>query len=248
MAIRIYAAETISYRVTGDIQSRMSTGESLLKTTEDLATECSFVKIFASEMLDYVVDEGVQIHGGYGYHQDYAVERAYRDSRINRIFEGTNEINRLLATGMLLKKAQRGQNQLVQEVKKLQEELLSGAAPAGKIGHFVLGVAFQRFSTRLEEQQEVLAGIADILMYTYAIESVRLRNAAAEIETVFVDEAMTRIEEAARTVLAASSDGDALRTNMTILKRFMKRDAPDTITARRRIAKRLLEAERYVLA
>ena len=123
MAVRIYAAETMSYRVTGVIQDRMFAGESLLKATEEFAAECSFVKVFASEMLDYVVDEGVQIHGGYGYHQDYAVERAYRDSRINRIFEGTNEINRLLATGMLLKRAQRGQLPLVAAVKKLQDEL-----------------------------------------------------------------------------------------------------------------------------
>lgn len=247
MAVRAYAAETMSYRVTGDIQDRLTNGKPLLAAAEEFATECSYVKIFASEMLDYVVDEGVQIHGGYGYHQDYAVEKAYRDSRINRIFEGTNEINRLLATGMLLKKAQRGQIPLVQEVKKVQEDLLSGSAPPEKIGLFLLGVAFQRFNTKIEEEQEVLAGITDVLMYTYAIDSVQRRNAGAEMTKVFADYAMTRIEEAARTILAASSDGDSLRTNLAILKRFMRRDAIDTISARRRIAKRLLEAERYVL-
>jgi len=116
MAIRIYAGETTSYRVVGLIENDMegfswnnpNAAQVMLKSVEEYAAECSYIKIFASEMLDYVVDEGVQIHGGYGYHQDYAVERAYRDSRINRIFEGTNEINRLLATGMLLKRAQRG--------------------------------------------------------------------------------------------------------------------------------------------
>src|SRR5579884_3571204 len=102
----------------------------MLKAVEEFAAECSYIKVFASEMLDYVTDEGVQIHGGYGYHQDYAVERAYRDSRINRIFEGTNEINRLLATGMMLKRAQKGQLPLVDAVKKLQAELVAPPALA----------------------------------------------------------------------------------------------------------------------
>src|SRR5205823_12060642 len=120
-----------------------------------------YIDVFASEMLDYVTDEGVQIHGGYGYHQDYAVERAYRDSRINRIFEGTNEINRLLPMGMLLKRAQRGQLPLVDAVKKLQSEILSGAGSsdlatsAKKVFLLCLGVAFQKFVTALEEQQEI---------------------------------------------------------------------------------------------
>jgi alkylation response protein AidB-like acyl-CoA dehydrogenase len=240
MAVRIYAAETISYRVTGDIQARLMSGTPLLKATEEFAPECSYVKILASEMLDYVADEGVQIHGGYGYHQDYAVERAYRDSRINRIFEGTNEINRLLAVGMLMKKGK-----LVQEVKQLQEQLLS-SPPREKVGFFVLGVAFQRFNTQLEEQQEILANVTDILMYIYAIESVTLRH-SGELTSVFIDEAWTRIEEASRNVLAASCEGDTLRTNMALLKRFLKREPLNAIAARRRIAKRLLEAERYVL-
>src|SRR6266404_6407874 len=136
MAIRIYAGETTSYRVVGLIENDMegfswnnpNAAQVMLKSVEEYAAECSYIKIFASEMLDYVVDEGVQIHGGYGYHQDYAVERAYRDSRINRIFEGTNEINRLLIPGMLLKRASRGQLPLVEAVKKLQAELLAGPA------------------------------------------------------------------------------------------------------------------------
>src|SRR6185312_9536533 len=142
--------------------------KTMLKAVEEYAAECSYIKVFASEMLDYVTDEGVQIHGGYGYHQDYEVERAYRDSRINRIFEGTNEINRLLATGMLLKRAQRGQLPLVEAVKKLQAELLSGpslggngsggdeetklVANAKKVGLLVLGLAYQKYMMEIESQ------------------------------------------------------------------------------------------------
>src|SRR6185295_1555213 len=150
--------------------SQADASKTMMKALEEFAVECSAVKVFASEVLDYVVDEGVQIHGGYGYHRDYAVERAYRDSRINRIFEGTNEINRLLATGMMLKRAQRGQLGLVEAVKKLQAELLSGPSVSGtteigdamlianakKAGLLILGLAYQRFLTAIEEQQEVM--------------------------------------------------------------------------------------------
>src|SRR5580693_427677 len=178
MAIRIYATESMTYRVEGLIESHLEgfnwnepdAARRMMKAVEEFAAECSIIKVYASETLDYVVDEGVQIHGGYGYHQDYAVERAYRDSRINRIFEGTNEINRLLATGMLLKRAQRGQLALVDAVKKVQAEILSGpsagepdlAANAKKIGLFLLGVAYQKFVDKIEDQQEVVAAITDV--------------------------------------------------------------------------------------
>src|SRR5271154_5221725 len=166
MAIRTFATESSSYRVVGLIQneledfswSKPDAAKIMLKAVEEFAPECSFIKVFASEMLDYVVDEGVQIHGGYGFSQEYHVERAYRDARINRIFEGTNEINRLLATGMLLKRAQRGQLPLVEAVKKLQAEVLAGpslatggdedtklAANAKKTALFSLGIAFQKY-------------------------------------------------------------------------------------------------------
>src|SRR5271157_5684084 len=172
MAVRLYAAESMTWRVVGLVERG---GAGFMKAAEEFAVECSYVKIFASEMLDYVVDEGVQIHGGYGYHQDYAVERAYRDARINRIFEGTNEINRLLATGMLLKRAQRGQLPLVEAVKRLQNELLGGptfntgdaeevrmTANAKKAALFLLGIAYQKFFNELENQQEILAAITDV--------------------------------------------------------------------------------------
>jgi butyryl-CoA dehydrogenase len=278
MAIRIYAAESTSWRVVGLIENELEgfswknagAAQIMLKAVEEFAAECSYIKIFASEMLDYVVDEGVQIHGGYGYHQDYAVERAYRDSRINRIFEGTNEINRLLATGMLLKRAQRGQLPLVEAVKKLQAEVLGGptlsaggdedtklAANAKKVALFALGVAYQKFMNALEDQQEILAGLTDIMMNAFAMESVLLRtqklaaqkkgDIAAEMCPVFLREAMETIESAARTVLAASSEGDALRTNLAVLKRFTKFEPVNAIAVRRKIAARLLEADRYVV-
>ncbi len=277
MAIRIYAAESTSYRVVGLIEGQLEgfswsqpdASQTMLKAVEEFAAECSYIKIFASEMLDYVVDEGVQIHGGYGYSQEYAVERAYRDSRINRIFEGTNEINRLLATGMLLKRAQRGQLPLVEAVKNLQAEILAGpslaqgdedsrlVANAKKVALFTLGVAFQKYMAALEEQQEVLAGITDIAMNAFAMESTWLRtqklaklrkgDIAAEMCPVFLREAMEIIESAARNVLAASSEGDALRTNLAVLKRFTKFEPVNAIAARRRIAARLLEADRYAV-
>jgi alkylation response protein AidB-like acyl-CoA dehydrogenase len=278
IAIRIFAAESMTYRVGGLIENQLegfswdqpSAAQTMLKAVEEFAAECSYIKVFASEMLDYAVDEGVQIHGGYGYHQDYAVERAYRDSRINRIFEGTNEINRLLATGMLLKRAQRGQLPLVEAVKKLQAEILGGPSlsaggdedtklveNAKKAALLALGVAYQKYMASLEDEQEILAGITDIAMNAFAMESVLLRTRklaglrkgeiAADMCQVFLREAMETVESAARSVLAASSDGDALRTNMAVLKRFTKFEPVNAIAARRKIAGRLLAAGRYIV-
>ena len=278
MAIRIFATESATYRVVGLIESHLegfswdqpNAAQTELKAVEEFAAECSYIKIFASEMLDYVTDEAVQIHGGYGFHQDYVVERAYRDSRINRIFEGTNEINRLLATGMLLKRAQRGQLPLVEAVKKLQAEILAGptlgsggseearlAENAKKTALFALGVAYQKFGDALEEQQEILASITDIAMNAFAMESVYLRaqklaklrkgEIASDASSVFLRDAMETIETAARNVLAGSSEGDALRTNLAVLKRFTKFEPVNAIAARRRIAERILAAGRYIV-
>jgi hypothetical protein len=239
----------------------------MLKAVEEFAGECSIAKVYASEVLDYVVDEGVQIHGGYGYHQDYAVERAYRDSRINRIFEGTNEINRLLLTGMLLKRAARGQLGLVQAAQSVLGEILSGPSMseggedeemrllrnAKKIALMTMGLAYQKYMMELEKQQEVLYGLADIVMEVFAMESAMLRarklrtTLSGEMTSVFLRDAMSRIEVAARTLLAACSEGDMLRTNMAVLRRFAKYEPIDAIGARRRIAARLLEAERYLV-
>ena len=284
MAIRTYVSESMSYRVVGLIQTQLEgfswdqpdASKLMLQAVEEYATECSFIKVFASEALDYVVDEGVQIHGGYGFHQDYSVERAYRDSRINRIFEGTNEINRLLATGMMLKRAQKGKLPLVEAVKKMQAELSSGpslstgsstepyaeenklVANAKKVGLLCLGVAYQKYGAGLENQQEVLASITDVLMNAFAMESASLRaqkiagsgkNAtqASEMSAVFAREAMETIESAARTVLANCSEGDTLRMNLAVLKRFTKFEPLNAIAMRHSIAARLLDAGRYIV-
>ncbi len=268
MGARLYAAESLVYRVAGLIESQLEgfswdepgAAQREMKAAEEFAAECSYAKIAGSEMLDYVADEGVQIHGGYGYHQDYLVERCYRDSRINRIFEGTNEINRILATGMLLKRAQRGRLALVEAVKGLQGEILSGT-PAGpdiaenakKIALLCLGVAYQRYFDKLEDEQEILAAITDIAMNAFAIETARLRAAktksalAADYTDVFTARAMDTIEAAAKMVLAGSSEGDTLRANLAVLRRFAKLEPVDTIRRRRAIASALLGAGRYVV-
>jgi alkylation response protein AidB-like acyl-CoA dehydrogenase len=271
MAIRIYAAESMTWRTDGLIGSRLEgfswdepdAARRMLKAVEEFAAECSMVKVYASEMLDYVVDEGVQIHGGYGYHQDYPVERAYRDSRINRIFEGTNEINRLLTTGMLLKRAMQGRLGLVQAAKALRDEILSGpsaaagdlTANAKKVALLLLSLAFEKYGLDLEKQQEVLAAIADVVMETFAMESAELRSkksgksegVAGDVCAVLLCDSMARIEAFARPLLAACSEGDALRANMAILRRFTKYEPVDSIVLRRRIAERLLEAGRYLV-
>jgi alkylation response protein AidB-like acyl-CoA dehydrogenase len=260
MAVRLYATESMVWRTAGLIAPQES-----LKTIEEFAVECSMVKVHSSEMLDYVVDEGVQIHGGYGYHQDYAVERAYRDARINRIFEGTNEINRLLIPGMLLKRAARGQLALVAAAQQVMAEILSGPAAGGESGDeemrlvrnarkitlLAMGLAYQKFLTELEQQQEVLMGIADMVTEVFAMESALLRSrktgTGADLCAVLLRDGMARVEVAARTVLAACSAGDALRTNMAVLRRFAKYEPVDSVALRRRIADHLLAAGRYVI-
>jgi len=274
MAIRLFAAESVAYRVEGLISEQLTgfswdepdAAKRMMKAVEEFAIECSIVKVWGSEMLNYVVDEGVQIHGGYGYHQDYAVEKAYRDSRINRIFEGTNEINRLLVTGMLLKRAQQGRLGLVKAAKGLMEEILAGPSLSGsseseerrlvrnakKIALLLLGSAFEKFGAAMEEQQEVMAGIADVVMETLAMESALLRtektSAGADMTAVILRDGMTRVEGFAKPVLAACGEGDVLRSKMTVLRRFAKHEPVDSIAIRRRIADRLLSAGHYVVA
>jgi alkylation response protein AidB-like acyl-CoA dehydrogenase len=279
MAARLYAAESMSYRVDGLLNQASGNldwnapdaAARVLKAAEEYAIECSLVKVFASEMLDFVVDEGVQIHGGYGYHQDYLVERAYRDSRINRIFEGTNEINRLVATGMLLKRAQKKQLPLVEAVKKLQTELLeplnrdSSTSPpefllvqqSKKLVLFLLGAAYQKFAANIEDQQEVLAGIADAMMSAFALESSVLRwlkakkhgvgDIAGAYCSLIANQVLREMERAGTEVIAACSEGDELRAGLAVLRKLTRRDTADVIGIRRQVAGRLSEAGRYIV-
>jgi alkylation response protein AidB-like acyl-CoA dehydrogenase len=272
MAIRIFAAESIAWRLVGQIEGHLEgfswdqpgASETMLKAVEEFAAECSMVKVFASEMLDYVVDEGVQIHGGYGYHHDYAVERAYRDARINRIFEGTNEINRLVTAGMLLKRAARGQLALIPAVGKVLAEISEESdedsrlvANAKKIALLTIGLGYQRYLDALAKQQEVVMHIADIVTETFAMESVLLRSRklaargketiAADICTAFLRDSMARVEVSARKVLGACSEGDALRANMTLLRSLAQYEPPDDVVLHRRIASRLLAQERFIV-
>jgi alkylation response protein AidB-like acyl-CoA dehydrogenase len=270
MAIRTYAVESMVWRVVGLIETELrqaaeqEPAQSMtpLKAIEEYAAECSIIKVYASEMLDYVVDEGVQIHGGYGYHQDYAVEGAYRDSRINRIFEGTNEINRLLITGMLLKRAARGQLALIPAVQAIvngqadtgdskgKDEAAQLVRNAKKIALLAIGIAHQRFGVDLEKQQEVAMCMSDMVMEVFAMESILLRTHklaasgkgknAADMCSVFLRDAMDRIEISARTLLGACSDGVALRKNMAALRAFASYDPLNAISLRQNIATRLL--------
>src|SRR6201998_154535 len=282
MAIRTFAVESMVWRVVGLIESQLAQcahdkdkhadSQTELKAVEEHAAECSMIKVYASEMLDYVVDEGVQIHGGYGYHQDYAVERAYRDSRINRIFEGTNEINRLLITGMLLKRAARGQLALIPAVQAVVGGLGNGATSsasadededarlvqsAKKIALFTIGVAYQKYGAELEKQQEVVRNISELVMEVFAMESSLLRSRkltasgkganAADMCAVFLREAMDRVEVSARNVIGACSGGRALQENMATLRGFANYDPLDGVALRRNLAGRLLAAGRYTV-
>jgi alkylation response protein AidB-like acyl-CoA dehydrogenase len=272
MAIRIFATESMAWRVVGLIQAQLSGGahdsadsaKVELKAAEEYAAECSMVKVFAAEMLDYVADEGVQIHGGYGFHQDYAVERYYRDARINRLFEGTSEINRLVISGMPLKRAARGLLPLLEAAQKEladSQQDADGGDPemrlvrnAKRIALFTLGVAHQKHGAELEKHQEVVMGLSDLFMETFAMESTLLRcrnlsvtgnSTANAICQVFLRDAISRMQAASQNVLSACSEDD-LEPHMSKLKLLTDYLPVDAIALRRNIAERLLGSERYI--
>jgi len=273
MAIRIFAAESMTWRVVGLIENQMHAAGSAdssqeLKAIEEFAAECSMVKVYASEMLDYVVDEGVQIHGGYGYHQDYAVERAYRDARINRLFEGTSEINRLVITGMPLKRAARGLLPLFEAARAVLQKTgesksesedaeLSLVKNAKRIALLTLGIAHEKHGAQLEQQQEIIMNLSDIIMEVFAMESSLLRSRklaagggganAADACAVYLRDAIARLELSSRTVLSACAQGDELRRNLSRLRGYADYDPVNTIALRRQIAARLLANERYTV-
>jgi alkylation response protein AidB-like acyl-CoA dehydrogenase len=286
MATLLYVGESMVYRTVGmmDValnevdKSAADAMKETRKAIEEYAVECSIIKVWGSEMIDYVVDETVQIYGGYGFVEEYPAERAYRDARINRIFEGTNEINRLIITGFLLKRAMSGQLPLMPAIKKLMDEVLSGptmgedldgplaeerklVASAKKLGLFASGAATQKYMQAIQDQQEVMGAIADMVIETYAMESAVLRaqklvassgEAAAALPIamtrVYLSQAMEKIESAAKKVIAAVADGDMLRTQLAILRRLAKHEPFNTIELRQQIAQKMIERGKYSLA
>ncbi|HEX8922473.1 MAG TPA: acyl-CoA dehydrogenase family protein [Pyrinomonadaceae bacterium] len=279
MAIRTWVGEAMTYRTVGLIESAIGDTkdpEAKLRSIEEYAVECSIIKVALSEYCDFVADEMVQIFGGYGYSADYPAERAYRDSRINRIFEGTNEINRMLIPGMLMKRAMTGQLALLPAAQGLMNEVLSPSMPsfdedegvlvaemklaqnAKKVALMALGTAAQKYMMALAEQQEILMGVADIVIDAFAMESAILRaqklsaaqgeEAAAryiDMTRVFCNDAVERIEAHAKNTLAGMSEGDELRTLLAALRRFTKLTPMNTISARQRIADVLIKANKY---
>src|ERR1700688_1670321 len=286
MAGLIYVGESLVYRTVGMMDGALSeidrsSAEAIKETRkaiEEYAVECSIIKVWASEMVGYVVDESLQIYGGYGFVEEYPAERAYRDARINRIFEGTNEINRLIITGFLLKRAMSGQLPLMPAIKKLMDEVLSGpsageeiegpmaeerklVAQAKKLGLFIAGSATQKYMMTIQDQQEVMGAIADMTIEIYAMESAVLRaqkiaetkgEAAAAIPIamtqVYLTQAMEKVESSAKKVIAAVADGDMLRTQLAILRRLAKYEPFNTIELRQQIAQKMIERGKYTLA
>lgn len=270
MAIRELAVESMLYRTAGLLDKEVGGSTEpvvMLAALEELAIEASILKVAGSEMLDYVLDENVQIHGGNGFVRDYSAERHYRDARVNRIFEGTNEINRLLIPGALARRAARGTLPLVAAALRLQEELFalpatdaSGSEPLEaerrttsgmkKVGLMVLGTAMQKFGEKLAEEQEILSGAADILIDIFAAESVTARaagmsEAGRAAARVFVNDAGLRVEVAARTALAAMLEGDELRTRLAALRRFLKVQPLNTVALRRVVADAVVARDGY---
>jgi butyryl-CoA dehydrogenase len=286
IATLVYAGEAMVYRTVGMIDAALSdidknspdASREIRKGIEEYAVECSIAKVWGSEALDHTVDEVVQIYGGYGFVEEYPAERAYRDSRVNRIFEGTNEINRMIITGWLLKRAMSGQLALMPAIKKLMDEVLAGpsmgepldgalatertlVANAKRLALFVAGSASQKYMVALADQQEILGAVADMAIETFTMESVVLRTqklvsskgeAASQLAIamtqVYLAEAMNRIEAAAKKAIAAVAEGDMLRTQMAILRRLAKHEPVNTIALRQQIANRVLEAGKYVTA
>lgn len=286
MATLLYVGESLVYRTVGMMDSALSevdksaadAAKQTLKAIEEYAVECSIIKVWGSEMIDYIVDEMVQIYAGYGFVEEYPAERAYRDARINRIFEGTNEINRLIITGFLLKRAMSGQLPLMPAIKNLMDEVLSGpstadeiegplaeerklVAQAKKLGLFAAGSATQKYMQAIQDQQEIMGAIADMTIEVYAMESAVLRaqkivaskgEAAAALPIamtrVYLSQAMDKVEAAARKVIAAVAEGDMMRTQLAILRRLSKYEPFNTVALRQEIAGKTIERGKFTLA
>jgi alkylation response protein AidB-like acyl-CoA dehydrogenase len=283
MALKTYAAESSVYRTVGLFDTALTRlgekadeGQEVAKAIADYAIECSINKVFATEVLDYCVDEGVQIHGGYGFMSEYEIENMYRDSRINRIFEGTNEINRLLIPDTLVKKAMKGELPLLQAAANLQQELMSyypqeiEDAPLATEKHLidmtrkiilmVAGSALMKYQQAISKEQELLAFAADMLIELYAMDSIVKRTEKAiavngleneqqklDLTTVYVQDAFDRVEGWAKEALAAMEEGDDLRLRLSILKKLTRRTPVNTVQLKRTIADRVIAEGGYVL-
>ncbi|MBB6445041.1 acyl-CoA dehydrogenase family protein [Bacillus benzoevorans] len=284
MASAIYAAESSVYRTVGLFEEKMSklspedagNGKRVAESIAEYAIECSLNKVFASEMLDYIADEGVQLHGGYGYMADYEIERIYRDSRINRIFEGTNEINRLLVPATLMRKGMKGELPLLERARELQADLMTymprepGDEPLAKekmlvengkkIALLAAGLAVKKFAKALEEEQEILVNIADIVSNVYAMESAVLRTEKAIkrlgaafcsqkllYSEIFCQEAFQQLELDAKETLLAVEEGDTLRMMLSALRKFTRFTPVNIIAKKREAAEKLIKSERYVV-
>ncbi len=285
MAIRMWVCESALYRTakwidnkeTELLKSGKSFAEALLGAAEEYAIECSILKVFGSEVLDFVVDEGVQIHGGNGYSDEYTISRAYRDSRINRIYEGTNEINRLLTVDMVLKRAMKGKLDLMGPAMAVQKELMSipdfGAEDDGAFAKerkyitnfkkailMVAGAAVQKLMMQLDKEQEVLMNIADMAIEVFNAESALLRvmklsdskgaeqvSIQTDIMRTYLYDASDRINKAGKDALNSFAEGDELRMMHIGLKRFTKAEPFNTKDARRRISDKLVADNGYHL-
>ncbi len=283
MGIRIFAGDSMLYRTAGLInnllhgvdESSPDAAKQKLKAIEEYAVECAMIKVYCSEILDYVVDEAMQTYGGYGYSEEYPIARAYRDARVNRIFEGTNEINRLLTPGMMLRRAMKGELGLTQAAMNVLNEILSGPSleeedtslfgsekklikNAKKAALMVAGGAVQKFTDKIADEQEILGHLADMLMDTYAMESTLLRTEkivakngeekaqhAIDMTKVFINDAVSRIDWSAKQALASFNEGDTLRTQLTALRRFTRYTPVNSTELRRRIADRFSEKGGY---
>ena len=285
-AVAIFAGEAMVYRTVGmmdaalaDIdKSAADASQQIRKAIEEYAVECSIAKVWGSEALDGAVDRTVQVYGGYGFVEEYPAERAYRDSRVNRIFEGTNEINRMIITGFLLKRAMTGQLPLMPAIKRLMDEVLAGPSMGDedegtlaaerklvdnmkKLTLFAAGAATQKYMQAMQDQQEVMAALADMAIESYTAESCLLRvqkltqrdgeGAAAfplAMAQAYLAHAMDKIELAARRVIANVADGDMLRTQLAIVRRLAKYDPYNTIALKQQVAQKVIDAGKYVAA
>src|ERR1035437_6619685 len=283
-AARLYAAESMAYRTVGMIDAALEhltpeqakNPRETQRRIEEYAVECSILKVYGSEMTSFVADELVSTMGGYGFVEDYPAARFYRDARINRIFEGTNEINRLIITGWLMKRALSGQFPLLPAIKKLMDEVMQppsfdGAGDVAeilaretevltstrKMALFAAGVASQRFMAALQDQQEVMADLADIISQVYALDSALLRAkklaearkpsaaVAAAMTGMLADETIGLAEQAVRRVLAACGEGDMLRTQLAILRRLARFTPADVVGLSRIVARQCVDADKY---